>query len=278
MRIYEIFRTLAKYSKTVFVLHFRSLQLTERSPSRFAVQQSSQANQHPSHRTVVRLSPNDEYQKQQSRSSPSRHRHRSPIDYGDYSGEDPYNKSRSFDEDYGAKKNSRNYGRRLYEHNLINVPSDPNRNTRSPLLMDFRPEAGMNKRIVPVRLEPDDQEQEELNENEQFYHLKKLLSNANLQNSKNYQYTKSRSAAHKRNQLQSSESLVVSESPQQQHSDHMRSPMLSKRAESLQAPSSSSSSQSPSAIRARATLKAERGTMLNCKPSGPPPQLSSGRY
>lgn len=261
--------------------------MTERSPSRFAVQQppqqSSQAQQHPSHRTVVRLSPNDEYQKQQqSRSSPSRRRHQSPIDYGDYSGEDPYNKSRSFDEDYGSKKTGRNYGRRLYEHNLMNVPTDPNRNTRSPLLMDFRQEAALNKRIDPVRLDLDEQEQEELNENEQFYHLKKLLSNANLQNSKNYQYTKSRSAAHKRNQLQSSESLVVSESPQQSHSDHMRSPMLSKRAESLQAPSSSSSSQSPAAIRARAALKADPrrpgGTMLNCKPSGPPPQLSSGRY
>lgn len=180
----------------------------------------------------------------QPQPSPNRRRHRSPIDHGDFEsslGEDPYSKSRSFDEDYanGYKKSCRSegpvqqavaaaptpkraystnrslsYGRRLYEHNMVCGPADPNtlfpgstgpsgisHRNRSPLMMHFRPEPhGSNKRIV---------EPEELDENEQFYHLKKLLSNANLQNNKNYQYAKSRGA---RNPPQSSETLVVADS------------------------------------------------------------------
>lgn len=276
------------------VLH-RSLQLTERSPNKFAAAQQQQQLQQ-SHRTVVRLGPNDavaavDYPKQQMRSSPNRRRHRSPVDYADYDssmGEDPYSKSRSFDEDYasGYKKSSKvvepqaqqqpqssskrsysndrqqpgkpvqsaNYGRRLYEHNLMggqgeqnvllpNSGNSANYRNRSPLMMDFRQEPGPNKRMVASRdrspaagvVQP-----EELNVNEQFYHLKKLLSNANLQNNMNYQYTKSKSANSKRNPLQSSESLIVGEHA---HPEALkRSPMLSKRSESLQQQPVSSSS------------------------------------
>lgn len=216
-------------------------------------------------------------------------------------GEDPYSKSRSFDEDYasGYKKRERsdvtqqvlpaaamskraystdrslNYGRRLYEHNMVCGPADTNSlfpssaekgansfRNRSPLMMHFRPEQSVsNKRMV---------EPEELDENEQFYHLKKLLSNANLQNNKNYQYGKSKD---KRNPLQSSESMVDSAA-------RNRSPMLSKRAESMQG----SQSQSSAVLKGRPVKSSDGrrvGNLLsNSSSSGaqPPPPVSSGRY
>lgn len=290
----------------------RSLQLTERSPNTFAVQskQPQQMQPHP---------------------SPNRRRHRSPIDYADYEsslGEDPYSKSRSFDEDYasGYKKSSRaeipntrtqkapmskrsysndrslDYGRRLYEHNLICASNDPNTlfpnsssgpgqssnanyRNRSPLMMQFRQEQAANSgnlSRIRDRSPVSGDEPEELDENEQFYHLKKLLSNANLQNNKNYQYTKSKSA--KRHPLQSSESLAVTDSlhfsAAPGTTSRNRSPMLSKRTESLQ-----SGGQSSAMFKGRA-MKAEGrrpggGNLVAVTANSalpPPPALSSGRY
>lgn len=270
----------------------RSLQLTERSPNKFAVQQKPP--------------------QLQQQASPNRRKHRSPIDYGDYDssvGEDPYYKSRSFDEDFSSthKKTPRteitgqtsmakrsfstdkslNYGRRLYEHNLVcndqkmhqgslgggqnNTNSYRN---RSPLIMHYR-----SGRRSPVSGD----EPEELDENEKFYHLKKLLSNANLQNNKNYnQYTKSKSA--KRNPHQLSEGLVVADSTQFANTTtttsisnamRNRSPMLSKRTESLQAPP-----QSLGVLKGRPVkLDGRRaGTVGSVSANSGSPQVSSGRY
>lgn len=127
-------------------------------------------------------------------------------------------------------------------------------------------------------------EPEELDENEQFYHLKKLLSNANLQNNKNYQYTKSKSA--KRNPLQSSESLGVGENVHYANitpggsTSRNRSPMLSKRSESLQAPT-----QSPSMFKGRPMKPEGRrsgpgGTsnLVSITANSGVPPVSSGRY
>lgn len=237
------------------------------------------------------------------------------VDYDSSLGEDPYSKSRSFDEDYssGHKKNSRNevlvphgqpsiakrsfstdrslnYGRRLYEHNLICPDQNslyPNSGTgvamknnnvyrnRSPLMMQFRPDAQKHSSSPRDQSPVSGDEAMEPNENEQFYHLKKLLSNANLQNNKNYQYTKSKSA--KRHPLQSTESLTVGENAHFANSATIRnrSPMLSKRTESLHAPN-----QAPATYKARPAKPEIRrpGVPATNSAGLAPHPVSSGRY
>lgn len=165
------------------------------------------------HRTVVRLDPSDpssDYHSTTFRASPSqRRRDCSPLSGGDTLADDLY-KSRSFDEDYAQQvtsnpKRSTSHGRRSHEPKLpisnLVVANEPKvhlskrsggggggyeggyRN-RSPMIMEP---------ASPMDVEDRREEEGELNENDQFYHLKKMLSNANLQNNRNYQLSSSSS-------------------------------------------------------------------------------------
>lgn len=175
---------------------------------------------------------------------------------------------------------SLNYGHRLHEHNLIcndqnslfpphaGAPnSNANYRNRSPLMMQFKQDPRNSRAESPVSGE----ELEELNENEQFYHLKKLLSNANLQNNKNYQYAKSKSS--KRNATLSSESIVVDGN---NPTSRNRSPMLSKRSETLQPTSQSSGIFKARPLRTTDDRRSNHVPVTgSCNPPAP---VSNGRY